>query len=265
MAEDWDLYAVVRSCKSTTTTSSWAVSDSASVTTTMMDSMQGSGQTTSSSSVDTLSCLASLTFEEEKDPKNQQKKTVCHVTADNLSTDVWAWRKYGQKPIKGTTTVAVAQKVVRRENKLSETTTTQNLSSSLTPETTLTLVQLTGTHSPEVLVINYLLHQTLLNNHKNSDQSPSTTTPKLSPAPQTEQDPAAKTLVILPEERESDDQKQSDVISMEEEELMMDIDALNEDHEDEDEGVLIPNMSLADDDFFLGLKEFGCTTPGAAC
>ncbi|XP_023551273.1 probable WRKY transcription factor 27 isoform X1 [Cucurbita pepo subsp. pepo] len=33
--------------------------------------------------------------------KNQQKRTVCHVTADNLSTDMWAWRKYGQKPIKG--------------------------------------------------------------------------------------------------------------------------------------------------------------------
>ncbi|XP_004145903.1 probable WRKY transcription factor 27 [Cucumis sativus] len=33
--------------------------------------------------------------------QNQQKRRVCHVTADNLSTDMWAWRKYGQKPIKG--------------------------------------------------------------------------------------------------------------------------------------------------------------------
>ncbi|XWS50438.1 hypothetical protein CRYUN_Cryun12cG0087700 [Craigia yunnanensis] len=33
--------------------------------------------------------------------KNQQKRTVRHVTADNLSSDPWAWRKYGQKPIKG--------------------------------------------------------------------------------------------------------------------------------------------------------------------
>ncbi|XP_022774068.1 probable WRKY transcription factor 27 [Durio zibethinus] len=33
--------------------------------------------------------------------KNQQKRTLCHVTADNLSSDPWAWRKYGQKPIKG--------------------------------------------------------------------------------------------------------------------------------------------------------------------
>lgn len=33
--------------------------------------------------------------------KSQQKKSVCHVTAENLSSDPWAWRKYGQKPIKG--------------------------------------------------------------------------------------------------------------------------------------------------------------------
>uniref|UniRef100_A0A7N0U114 WRKY domain-containing protein n=1 Tax=Kalanchoe fedtschenkoi TaxID=63787 RepID=A0A7N0U114_KALFE len=33
--------------------------------------------------------------------KNQQKRVVQHVTANGLSTDLWAWRKYGQKPIKG--------------------------------------------------------------------------------------------------------------------------------------------------------------------
>ncbi|KAG6497988.1 WRKY transcription factor 22-like [Zingiber officinale] len=33
--------------------------------------------------------------------KNQQKKVACQVPADGLSADVWAWRKYGQKPIKG--------------------------------------------------------------------------------------------------------------------------------------------------------------------
>ncbi|XP_047963090.1 WRKY transcription factor 22 [Salvia hispanica] len=32
--------------------------------------------------------------------KNYTKK-VCHVAAENLSSDVWSWRKYGQKPIKG--------------------------------------------------------------------------------------------------------------------------------------------------------------------
>ena len=35
--------------------------------------------------------------------KSQLKKVVCEVpVADGgVSTDLWAWRKYGQKPIKG--------------------------------------------------------------------------------------------------------------------------------------------------------------------
>ncbi|KAG6434404.1 hypothetical protein SASPL_106036 [Salvia splendens] len=32
--------------------------------------------------------------------KHQSKK-VCHVPAESVSSDVWSWRKYGQKPIKG--------------------------------------------------------------------------------------------------------------------------------------------------------------------
>ncbi|KAL9234497.1 hypothetical protein vseg_009366 [Gypsophila vaccaria] len=35
-----------------------------------------------------------------KKRKNLMKK-VCHVPAEGLSSDMWAWRKYGQKPIKG--------------------------------------------------------------------------------------------------------------------------------------------------------------------
>ncbi|XP_078431796.1 WRKY transcription factor 22-like [Wolffia australiana] len=33
--------------------------------------------------------------------KNQQKKEVRQVPASGFSSDMWAWRKYGQKPIKG--------------------------------------------------------------------------------------------------------------------------------------------------------------------
>ncbi|KDP22210.1 hypothetical protein JCGZ_26041 [Jatropha curcas] len=33
--------------------------------------------------------------------KSNMKRQVMQVTADNLCNDVWAWRKYGQKPIKG--------------------------------------------------------------------------------------------------------------------------------------------------------------------
>ncbi|XVF13061.1 hypothetical protein REPUB_Repub08aG0175200 [Reevesia pubescens] len=33
--------------------------------------------------------------------KNQQNRVVQHVKAGDLPSDIWAWRKYGQKPIKG--------------------------------------------------------------------------------------------------------------------------------------------------------------------
>lgn len=33
--------------------------------------------------------------------KNEQKRVVLQLKADDLSSDKWAWRKYGQKPIKG--------------------------------------------------------------------------------------------------------------------------------------------------------------------
>ncbi|OWM88168.1 WRKY transcription factor 22 isoform X2 [Punica granatum] len=33
--------------------------------------------------------------------RKSQFKKVCQVPAENLSSDIWAWRKYGQKPIKG--------------------------------------------------------------------------------------------------------------------------------------------------------------------
>ncbi|XP_071701617.1 probable WRKY transcription factor 29 [Rutidosis leptorrhynchoides] len=36
-----------------------------------------------------------------KKRKNQQKRVVVEVTSDGLPSDPWAWRKYGQKPIKG--------------------------------------------------------------------------------------------------------------------------------------------------------------------
>ncbi|KAL0289779.1 UNVERIFIED_CONTAM: putative WRKY transcription factor 29 [Sesamum calycinum] len=33
--------------------------------------------------------------------ENQQKRVVIQVSAEGLASDMWAWRKYGQKPIKG--------------------------------------------------------------------------------------------------------------------------------------------------------------------
>lgn len=55
---------------------------------------------TSTSSMFPLRTAQSQTPRSRK-KKSNQKKLVLHVTAENLSNDVWAWRKYGQKPIKG--------------------------------------------------------------------------------------------------------------------------------------------------------------------
>ncbi|XP_020574930.1 probable WRKY transcription factor 27, partial [Phalaenopsis equestris] len=45
--------------------------------------------------------LLSRTIYRSKKRRNQQKRVVCEVPADGLAADMWAWRKYGQKPIKG--------------------------------------------------------------------------------------------------------------------------------------------------------------------
>nr|CAD1824091.1 unnamed protein product [Ananas comosus var. bracteatus] len=37
----------------------------------------------------------------KRSQKKQHKRVVCHVPDDGLSPDLWSWRKYGQKPIKG--------------------------------------------------------------------------------------------------------------------------------------------------------------------
>ncbi|KAH0720003.1 hypothetical protein KY284_005033 [Solanum tuberosum] len=47
-----------------------------------------------------LSCTLHAQSPRTKRRKNQLKK-VCEVAADGLSSDMWSWRKYGQKPIKG--------------------------------------------------------------------------------------------------------------------------------------------------------------------
>ncbi|GFP88936.1 WRKY transcription factor 22 [Phtheirospermum japonicum] len=51
------------------------------------------------------SCVARVTAgnytPKYKRRKNQHKRVVIQVSAEGLASDMWAWRKYGQKPIKG--------------------------------------------------------------------------------------------------------------------------------------------------------------------
>ncbi|KAG6479887.1 probable WRKY transcription factor 27 [Zingiber officinale] len=50
---------------------------------------------------DRLSCQAPRSRRRKSRQQQQLKKVVRHVAADDLSSDICAWRKYGQKPIKG--------------------------------------------------------------------------------------------------------------------------------------------------------------------
>ncbi|XP_071701016.1 WRKY transcription factor 22-like [Rutidosis leptorrhynchoides] len=46
-------------------------------------------------------CTTSNTQSTKTKKRKNQMKRVCQVPAEGLSSDVWSWRKYGQKPIKG--------------------------------------------------------------------------------------------------------------------------------------------------------------------
>ncbi|KAJ0989275.1 hypothetical protein J5N97_007631 [Dioscorea zingiberensis] len=143
--DDWDLEAVVRSCRSTGTTSAAATRDALSSSSYSSFPMKEEmvfgdgtgfpGLVVSSNDgvleelckpfiskpqqeLQALCSSSSSSHPAQQRPrpvqhrpvsqiprskrrKNQQKKVVCHVPADGLASDVWAWRKYGQKPIKG--------------------------------------------------------------------------------------------------------------------------------------------------------------------
>ncbi|KAF9618025.1 hypothetical protein IFM89_039422 [Coptis chinensis] len=55
----------------------------------------------------TIAASTTISTPRQKRRKNQQKKVVCQVPAEGLSSDMWAWRKYGQNPSKGLHTQGV--------------------------------------------------------------------------------------------------------------------------------------------------------------
>ncbi|PON58220.1 WRKY domain containing protein [Parasponia andersonii] len=200
--------------------------------------------------------------------KNQQKRMVCHVPAENLSTDLWAWRKYGQKPIKGSSYPrnyyrcssskgCAARKQVERSNTDVDTFIVTYTGDHTHPRPTHRNSLFGSTHnrlSPVTIAAKHdsLDHQTVT---LQSAMSLSTTTP----VEQTKEETNSEKQL---EDKcgggcSSSGEKQVEDSLMEEE--LMDL----ENEDDQDDDVLIPNMSLSDD-FFLGLKEFDYSPPGAA-
>ncbi|XP_042046432.1 WRKY transcription factor 22-like [Salvia splendens] len=140
MEDDWDLHAVVRSCSTSTTTSKnptsfegFTLSKDRFQGTRVEDLHQLWKQQIPP--ISPLSVLQELSSShqilQQPQPKHEitqispkkhhlfsivsaskrsttrskkrkhQSKKVCHVPAESVSSDVWSWRKYGQKPIKG--------------------------------------------------------------------------------------------------------------------------------------------------------------------
>ncbi|KAA0042590.1 WRKY transcription factor [Cucumis melo var. makuwa] len=179
--------------------------------------------------------------------QNQQKRRVCHVTADNLSTDMWAWRKYGQKPIKGSpyprnyyrcssSKGCGARKQVERSN--------------VDPETF--IITYTGDHShPRPTHRNSLAGSSRNRSSSSSsrhptpgDFDPSMTASALVPSSSS---PAASPITPLNDYEGPTGEKDGEMFED------MPIDS---DEEEDDEDILIPNLTVRDE-IFVGFEEVG--------
>ncbi|KAE8077774.1 hypothetical protein FH972_016304 [Carpinus fangiana] len=203
--------------------------------------------------------------------KSQQKRTVCHVTAANLSADVWAWRKYGQKPIKGSpyprnyyrcssSKGCSARKQVERSN----------------VDANMFIVTYTGEHThPRPTHRNSLAGSTrnkcsVPNKSIDKDNSASQSTANIngscsSPQSATSLSPTTPLTVQTDEEaiianKNSNEEENKIMIDGNEKESEEMADDDDDDEDDEDE-ILIPNMAMSQD-IFMGLQELGYSSPG---
>ncbi|XP_022737542.1 probable WRKY transcription factor 27 [Durio zibethinus] len=187
--------------------------------------------------------------------KNQQKRTVCHVTADNLSSDPWAWRKYGQKPIKGS---PYPRNYYRCSSSKGCSARKQVERSNLDPN--IFIVSYTGDHThPRPTHRNSLAGSTrnkLSTNQKAASKDsapetlPSTTVSCSSPRSATSLSPT--TPLSAPEDAAADVHSRGDN-GGEEESVDMTLETAPDGESDEDD-LLIPNVHV-DEDLFKGLEE----------
>ncbi|KAL2233850.1 WRKY transcription factor 22 [Sesamum indicum] len=161
--------------------------------------------------------------------KNHMKR-VCHVAAENISSDMWSWRKYGQKPIKGspyprgyyrcsTSKGCMARKQVERNRS-----------------------------DPGMFIVTYTAeHNHPMPTHRNSLAGSTRQKPAEAPSKPTcssELSPAAS-LSPVPEKLESSPEQLAEA-------------------EEEDDDFSVSNMAL-DDDFFAGLEDFTGPEDGGEC
>ncbi|CAI0470224.1 unnamed protein product [Linum tenue] len=179
--------------------------------------------------------------------KNQVKK-VCQVPAEALSADVWAWRKYGQKPIKGspyprgyyrcsTSKACMARKQVERNRS-----------------------------DPGMFIVTYTAeHSHPAPSHRNSLAG--TTRHKTSPADESEKPCSdVKPTSSSPTTPAEDDDQQQQLLlqgTAAAESKEVDLEMI-EDEEDNDESGNCGGFSpdAPDDDFFVGLEELTSLAAG---
>ncbi|KAG6715457.1 probable WRKY transcription factor 27 [Carya illinoinensis] len=207
--------------------------------------------------------------------KSQQKRTVCHVTAENLSADMWAWRKYGQKPIKGSpyprnyyrcssSKGCPARKQVERSN--------------IDPN--IFIVTYTGDHShPRPTHRNSLSGSTrnkcsasgVKSTDKDNSGSPITANAASCSSPQSTTSLSPTTQITVQTDEEAvitnknsneDNKVMVDANNKEREEMADDADDdVDDDDQENDDQILIPNMAMTED-IFMGLQQLGYSSPG---
>ncbi|KAI6696382.1 hypothetical protein NL676_016501 [Syzygium grande] len=181
--------------------------------------------------------------------KSQQKKSVCHVTAENLSSDPWAWR---------TITDAVAPKVVRRGSKWSGATPTRTSSSSPIPATTPTPVPPTATPSPAAPATSSPPPPPLSRNQTRSARPIPLPPPRAPPPPPASPRRPPLTAPIDEEVAHHGALLISEDLGMdkESEDLVGDDEDNDREEEDEDD-LLIPNVGAMSEEIFMGFRELG--------
>ncbi|PHU09672.1 putative WRKY transcription factor 27 [Capsicum chinense] len=173
--------------------------------------------------------------------KNQLKK-VCQVPAEGLSSDMWSWRKYGQKPIKGSPYPRGYYRCSTSKGCLARKQVERNRS------------------DPNMFIVTYTAeHNHPMPTHRNSLAGSTRQKPANSEAGTTASDsnkPTSSSPVSSPACHSTATEKQES--SREEKEDIFE----DEDEEFGSSNMGLDNMEPADDDFFEGLDELAAQATG---
>ncbi|KAG6437732.1 hypothetical protein SASPL_102658 [Salvia splendens] len=203
MEDDWDLHAIVRGCAAPPSPAAATNNNPRS-----FESLHAHKKAPCNFSVKCYS------------------KKVCHVAAENLSSDVWSWRKYGQKPIKGSPYPRGYYRCSTSKGCMARKQVEQNKS------------------DPGMFIVTYTAeHNHPMPTHRNSLAGSTRHKPAEPPASKNPSLSPSESLSPVPEKLESS----------REEDLA----------DDDDDGVFsVADMAL-NDDFFAGLEDFTAPEPGS--